>query len=124
MKALARIGVLVEVRAVKVGEAVLVVWKMRGHPVEDDPQAALMQAVDEIHQVLRRAVARGRREIARDLVSPGAVKRMLHDWQELDVREAHVERVIPELLRHFPIRERAAVFLGNAAPGTQVYFVD
>ncbi len=72
MKALARIGVLVEVRAVEVGEAVLVGGEVRGHPVENDADAVLVQVVDQVHEVLRRAVAAGGREVAGGLVAPGA----------------------------------------------------
>ena len=43
MEALARIGVLVEVRAVEVCQAVLVGREMRRHPVEDDADAAPVQ---------------------------------------------------------------------------------
>src|ERR1039457_2079307 len=77
MKSLPRIRVLVEVRAVEVGESMLVVRKMRRHPIEDHAESALVQAVNEIHEVLRRAVARGGREISCDLISPRTVEGML-----------------------------------------------
>ena len=44
-------------RAVEHDRAVLVVGKVRRHPVEDHADAVLVQQVDEIHEVLRRAVA-------------------------------------------------------------------
>ena len=70
MKALARIGVLVEVRAVEVGEAVLVVGEVRRHPVENDADVVLVEVVHEVLEVLRRAEARGGREVSGDLVAP------------------------------------------------------
>ena len=116
VKPLPRIRVLVQMRAVEVGEPMLVVRKMRRHPIKDHPQSALVQAINEIHEILRGAVARGRREISRDLISPRAVERMLHDRQELHVREAHVERMVAELVGELPVGERAVIFSRNAAP--------
>jgi hypothetical protein len=54
---LPRIGMLVEMRAVEAVESVRIVRKVRRHPVEDHADAVLMQHVDEIHEILRRAVA-------------------------------------------------------------------
>ena len=67
VEALARIGVLVEVRAVEVGEAVLVGREVRRHPVEDHADAALVQVIDEVHEVLRRAVARASARSSRSI---------------------------------------------------------
>ena len=89
MEALARVGVLVEMRAVEVGEPVRVVGEVRGHPVQDHADAVLVQVVDQVHEVLRRAVAAGGSEVAGHLVSPGAVEGMLHHRHEFHVREAH-----------------------------------
>ena len=77
MHALLRVGVLVEVGAVEVAEAVLVAREVRRHPVEDDADAALVQRIDQVHEILRRAEAAGRREVADRLVAPRAVERML-----------------------------------------------
>ena len=70
VKALLRIGVLVQVRAVEVAEAVLVGGEVRRHPVEDDADAVLVQVVDQVHEVLRRAVAARRGEDSRSSGSP------------------------------------------------------
>src|ERR1700726_5296523 len=76
LEAPARIGVLVEVRAVEERQGVLVVREVRRHPVEDDADAALVEVVDQVHEVLRRAVAAGGREEAGHLVPPPAVEGM------------------------------------------------
>ena len=70
----------------------------------------LVQMIDEVHEVLRRAVARGRREIAGGLVAPGSVERMLGDRHQLDVREAHVAHVVARA------RARARGSSGNCRP--------
>ena len=54
MKALPRIRVLVQMRAVEIRQPMLIRGKVRRHPVEYHADALLMQVIDEVHQVLRR----------------------------------------------------------------------
>src|SRR3954451_15559439 len=122
MKSLAWIGVLEEMRAVEIGEAVLVRGEMRRHPVEDYADIRLMQLVDQILEVLRRAVAARRREIAGALIAPRPIERMLHDRQQLDVREIHLLHVVDERLGDVAVTERLIVV--RATPGAEVDFVD
>ena len=122
--ALARIGVLVEVRAVEETQAVRIPGEVRRHPVEDHADARLVQVVDEPHEVLRRAVARARREVAGALVAPRAVERVLHDRHQLDVGEAHALRVLGELGREVAVAEEAVGMIGRAHPGAEVHLVD
>ena len=49
---------------------------------------------------------------------------MLHDRQQLDVREAEVERVVGELLRELAVGERAVVLERVAPPRAEVHLVD
>ena len=122
--ALARVGVLVEVRAVEAGEPVGVHREVRRHPVEDHADAALVQPVDHRHQLLRRAVARRRREVAGRLVAPRAVERVLHDRQQLDVGEAVGEDVVGDRVGHLVVRREAPAGRGDAAPRPEVHLVD
>ena len=124
MKSLARVGMLVEVRAVEARQPVRVAGKMRRHPVEDHADAAPVQVVDEVHEVLRRAVARGRREVAGHLVAPGAVEGMLHHRQQLHVREAELGYVVGERVRQLAIAQVAVVLLSHTPPGADVQLVD
>ncbi|MCY1224032.1 hypothetical protein D9M72_361740 [compost metagenome] len=121
MKALARIGVLVQVRAVEVPEPVLVGWKVRRHPVEQHADALLVQVIDEVHEVLRRTETRGGREVAGGLVAPRAVERVLGHGHELHVREAHLVHVGGQPVRDFAVAEKLAVL---ALPRAQVHLVD
>src|ERR1041385_5258543 len=116
MEALARIGVFEQMRAVEIREAVLVGRKMRRYPIEDHADAVLVQHVDEVHEILRRAVAARRREKSRALVAPRAIERMLHDRQELDVREIHLAHVLGERAGDLAIAEWAIVVVGIAPP--------
>ena len=122
MKPLARIGMLVEKRAVEHGQAVRVGREMRRHPVEDHTDAMLMQEVDQIHQVLRRSIARGRCEVAGCLVAPGAVERVLGQRQQLDMGESLLDDVLRERARDVPISWECVVL--GAPPRSEVHFVD
>ena len=57
-----RVGVLVKVCAVKVAQAMQVVGEVRGNPVEDHSEAVAMEVVDEVREVIRSAMPRGRRK--------------------------------------------------------------
>ena len=70
--ALARVLVLVERGAVEARQRPVVAREVRRHPVEDHADARAGAAVDERAEVVGRAEARGRREVAGDLVAPRA----------------------------------------------------
>ena len=61
-----------------------------GHPVEDHTDPRLVQLIDKIHEVLRRSVARRRRIVAKRLVAPRFIQRMLHHRHELYMGIAHL----------------------------------
>ncbi len=81
----------------------------------------LMQVVYEVHQVLRRAVARRRREIPRGLISPRTIERVLGDRHEFNMRKSGLIEILGQGMRQFPVIEKVAVL---AAPGTGVQFID
>ena len=60
--------------------------------------ARLMQLVDEGHEVLRRAVAGGRRKVACHLVAPGSVERVFRQRHQLNVRKAHFLHIRDQLV--------------------------
>ena len=92
VKAFARIGMLVERRAVEARQAVRIGGKMRRHPVEDDADAgARGSASTKRAKPSRRAEAAGRREQAERLIAPGAAERMFGDRHQLDMGEAHLD---------------------------------
>src|SRR5690242_4320500 len=49
---------------------------------------------------------------------------MLHDRQQLDVREAKSAHVVGEPRRDLSIAERSISLLGNARPRAEVHFID
>ena len=70
MMALTRVGMLVQVCAIEVGEAVLIGGEVAGDPVEDDAYASLVERIDQEHEVLRGAMAAGGCEETGDLIAP------------------------------------------------------
>ena len=98
-----RVAVLVERLAVEPGQRPLVLREVRGHPVEDHADAGLVQAVDEVPEVVGRPEARRRRVVGADLVAPGAAERVLGHRQELDVGEAEVADVAGQLVGEIPV---------------------
>ena len=87
MLAAARVGVLVQLRAVEPGQRPGVLREVGGHPVDDHADAGLMQPVDQVAEVVRRPEPGRRRVIRRHLVAPRSAERVLGDRHELDVGE-------------------------------------
>ena len=124
VRAAARVLVLVQRGAVEAREREVVAREVRRDPVEDHAEALLVQPVDELAEVVRRAVARRRREVAAHLVAPRAGERVRHHRQQLDVREAHVERVGGELVGQLEVGERAVALERVQPPRAEVDLVD
>ena len=98
VQAATRIVVLVQRGAVEAGERPGVVREVRGDPVEQHTDAAVVQHVDHLPQRRPgcRSAAWARR--TRDLVAPRAGERMLHHRHELHVGEAEVAHVVGQLV--------------------------
>ena len=116
--------VLVEAGAVKVCKTVRVGRKVRRHPVEDHADPHLMQHIHHVHEVLRRSVTAGRGEVAQRLIPPGAVERVFHDGEQLDVREAGRADVLAELMPQLAVGERTEALGRFSAPRPYMHLVD
>src|SRR5689334_11332081 len=93
MLALARIHVLVEIGTVELRERMCVLREMRRHPVHDHAYPSLMTSVDEVTEIVGRPEPARGRVIIRDLITPRALERVLRNWQQLYVGEAHLQHV-------------------------------
>ena len=120
----ARVGMRIDVRAVKKRKRVIVVRKMKPYPVEDHSEAVPVQVIHEIHEILRRAVAAGRGVKARRLIPPRVVKRVFHDRQQFHMSEPHPRKVLREFLRQFAVVQPAVALLGDTHPRTGMQLVD
>src|ERR1700691_6789580 len=109
MKSLARILVLIKMRTIEIPQAMLIGREMRRHPIENDADPAGMQVVHEIHQILRCAVTRRRREIPRSLISPKTIEGVLGNRHEFNMRKSRLVEILRQGMRQFPVVEKVAV---------------
>ena len=120
--ALARIGVLVERRAVEVDQSVRVFREVRRHPIDDHADPRLVAGIDEELEFIGRTEPRGGREISDHLIAPRTRERILHHRQQLDVGVAHLLHVLHQLDRQFPVGQHLTH--RTAHPAFQVNFVN
>ncbi len=123
VEALVGVFVLVQRGAVEAGQAVFVGGEMRRYPVEDNTDVRLVAGIDEGGVISRRAEARGGRELAQWLVTPGAAEGVLHDRQQLDMGETHLANVGNQALGQLPPVVQATFVTALPAPGPSVQFV-
>ncbi len=106
---------LVERRAIEIGEAEFVGREMRRHPVEDDAEPGFVGGIDQPRKTGRIAEARRGGKETRGLVAPARIEGMLGDGQEFEMGVAHVGGIGHELLGELVIAHEAAI--GATAPG-------
>ena len=119
---LERIGVFVQVRAVKLDQSAAVLREVRRNPVHDNAQTCLMRLVDQMHQILRSAVAAGSGKVADYLITPRTIERILSQRHELDVGVAHFLDIWHKLVRQLAVGVEVAVLVH--LPRAEVAFVD
>ena len=123
MLPLPRVRVLVETGAVEAGQTVGVLREVCGRPVHEDADAAPVQRIHQLHELLRRSETARRREVAERPVAPGLVERVFGDGQQLDVREAELRDVVGQPAGDVAVGQPAAC-AGDAHPRAQVHLVD
>ena len=120
-----RIRILVGGRAVELRQALGVLREVRRYPVQDHADAVLMQVVHHVHELLRLAVAGGRCIVARHLIAPGRVQRVLRDAHELHMGVAHLHAIGGQCLRRITIVHEAVVYLvRRALPGAEMHLIN
>src|SRR5262245_32549360 len=91
------IGMVVEVGAVKLGKPMGIVRKVSGSPIHQHTDSSLVRCIDEGHEVLGGSEPTRDGKIARGLIAPRSVKRMLHDREKFYMGIAHILHVRDEL---------------------------
>ena len=119
-----RVRVLVEGGAVVAGERVAVHREVHGHKVEQDADAAPVAGVDEVFELVQRAVARGRAEKAGGLVAPGFVARVFAERHDLDVVVALLFHIRHEPFRDLPVRVPAVRRGARLFERAEVHLID
>src|SRR5262249_43690005 len=94
-----RVGMIVEVCAVELGEPMRIVWKVCRGPIHQHTDSGLMSRVDEGHKVFRGSVAAGHSEVAGGLVAPGSIEWVLGNRHQFDISIPHILHGWDELLR-------------------------
>ena len=108
VKAQARVFVFVKRGAVEARQPMFVDGKMRGHPVEQHPDAGPMRAIDKPGKACRRPEPRGWRIQPGGLIAPAGIVGMLEDGHELDMGEAQIGHIGDQLRGQFiPIQKAA-----------------
>src|SRR6266487_555852 len=105
--------------------------KVRGHPVNENPDALLVQIIHKVLKVFRCTKTTCRCIITRYLVSPRSIIRMLGNWHKLDMRESHIFDIGCQSNCQFTIGHETILFkstldmtIGDMPPGTKMYFID
>ncbi|OIQ70293.1 hypothetical protein GALL_480950 [mine drainage metagenome] len=110
--------------AVKIAQSMRVGRKVRRHPVQNQPDAGFMAARYQPAKATGIAKTRGGCIQADGLVTPGAVKWVLADWQQLQMGKAHVLGIGHQRVGQFVPAQPAVAVLGDAAPRPEVDFVN
>ena len=118
------IGVLVERGAVETREAVRIVRKMAGYPIEDHAKPGAMAGIDQRCEIGGASETAGRREHAGRLIAPGAVKRMLGDRHKFDMGEIEIAHIGRQLVRQFAIGQPAMALVGSPPPRAEMHLID
>ena len=127
MLALPRVKMLVEAGAVEARQSKGVLGEMGRNPVQDHADTLLMHIVHEIHEVLRRTVARRGRIIPGHLITPGLIQRMLHDRHYLHMRVTHLFHIRSKHRGQFPVGiefPRVLRIRIRLPPASQMHLID
>src|SRR5260370_12916743 len=108
---LPRIGVFIKPCSVELSQSEGILGEMARNPVQNDSDAFLVAAIDEMTKLVRIPKTARWRIITGDLVTPGTVKRMLGDGQEFDLGVAHFFDIPDQPIRELALTHISAVCL-------------
>ena len=113
---LPRIGVFVEIGAIKFRQRVGILGKMRRHPIHEHADPGAMTRIDEMPQFVRVPEPARRRVIVCHLIAPRTFEGMLGDRQQLDVGETHLEHIGQQRLGKFEVADKAIPLFHHPLP--------
>ena len=109
---------------VKVDKPVPVSHKVRRHPVQNHPDSVAVHGIDKHHELFGRAVTRSRRKIARHLIAPGTLKRILRHRHQFHMGVVHFDQILRQFIRRFRVCQRTVLLFHFPPPRSQMHFID
>ncbi len=94
---------LINAGSVKARHSISVSGEMGRHPIQNHADSLTVHVIHKVHEIIRCSIAAGRRVIARYLIAPGGVQRMLHHRHQLHMRISHVRYILRQLHRQLPV---------------------
>src|SRR4051812_47305359 len=124
MESLPWIGVFVKGGTVEARQPVWIAGKVRGHPIEDHANSSAVARIDEMREFVRLSESGAGRKLRQGLITPRAAEGVLHDRQQLDMREAEIADIGHELFGKADPVERAGLVVLRPEPGRRMHFVN
>ena len=124
MFAAAGIRIFKDALTVESCKTVCIRAEVRGHPVQDNADSGIVQLVDHIHEVIGCSVARCRRIVTRDLISPGAVEGVLGNADQLDMGIAELLQILYDAVSEFSVVIEPVSAVRMFHPRTDMALVD
>src|SRR4029077_20793308 len=100
--------------SVELSQSEGILGEMARNPVQNDSDAFLVAAIDEMTKLVRIPKTAAWRIITGDLVTPGTAKRMLGDRQYFDMGVAHFFDIRDQPIRELDVTQISVVLLGNS----------
>ena len=129
--ALPGVGMFIQRRTVETPQRKRVFREMRRHPVEDHPDPVPVHGIDEISEILRRAVPCGRRIKTAHLIAPRLVQRMFAHRQQFHMGITHFLHISRQRIGEFAVSRKFIRIFGilfrgqtRSAPRPQMHFVN
>src|SRR3989304_7023341 len=116
MRTFFRVFMLIEGSPVKLNQAVSVSWEMGRNPINDNSDIVLMTVIYKIHEVFGCAESACGGKISCYLITPGCIKRMLHNRHKLDMRISHIFYIVNQEMGNLPVCQKSITFLSLSCP--------
>ena len=98
-----RVRIFIKMSPIKLCQGMRILGKMTWHPVENDTDTRLMTTIHKATEISQDAMSAGWSEIARRLITPRSIQRMLGNRHQLDMSETQRNHVSDQSSRQFLI---------------------
>ena len=123
MGSLSRVKMLVQTRSVKRRKSEGIAREVCRYPVENNTNVVLVHRIHKIAEVIRRSVSCCRCVIARYLITPGFIERMLHHRHQLNMGIAELFHVGSQHRSDFTVVIKFTAII-RLFPGAKMHFIN